>query len=86
MINVSTREHSASQGGYLLIEMLIAAAIGCALLGVLLQFAVSAQTAVAVQGDVVDQQQRSAWRSRACATISCSPVRAPLAGSHAVPS
>ncbi len=58
MIDVSPRAHSASQGGYLLIEMLIAAAIGCALLGVLLQFAVSAQTAVAVQGDVVDQQQR----------------------------
>ena len=58
MIDVSPREHSASQGGYLLIELLIAAAIGCALLGVLLQFAVSAETAVAVQGDVVDQQQR----------------------------
>jgi hypothetical protein len=58
MIDGTPREHSASQRGYVLVEMLIAAAIGCALLGVLLRFAVSAQTSVAVQGEVVDQQQR----------------------------
>jgi type II secretory pathway pseudopilin PulG len=58
MIEMASRERSPDQRGYVLIEMLIAAAIGCALLGVLLRFAVSAQTSVAVQGDVVDQQQR----------------------------
>jgi type II secretory pathway pseudopilin PulG len=49
---------STDQRGYLLIEMLIAAAIACALLSVLLRFAVWAQASVAVQGDVVDVQQR----------------------------
>ena len=38
--------------------MLIAAAVSGALLGVLFQFAVSVQTTVAVQGDVLDVQQR----------------------------
>jgi len=58
MIDLAPRTSSTDQCGYALIEMLIAASIGCALLGVLLRFAVSAQTSVAVQGDVVDQQQR----------------------------
>jgi hypothetical protein len=46
------------EGGYALVDMLIAAAISGALLGVLFHFAVSVQTAVAVQGDVADVQQR----------------------------
>ena len=50
--------HSPSQSGYVLVEMLIAAAIGILLVGVLLQFAVSAQTSTAVQGDIADLQQR----------------------------
>ena len=47
-----------SSRGYALLEILIAAAIGSALLGVLFQFAVSAQTVVGVQGDAADVQQR----------------------------
>lgn len=46
------------QPGYALLEMLIATAIGGALLGVLFHFAVSVHTTVAVQADVVDLQQR----------------------------
>jgi len=45
-------------GGYGLIEMLIATAIGCLLLGVLLQFAVSAHTSAGVQSELADVQQR----------------------------
>lgn len=48
----------AGQFGYVLVEMLIAAAIGIALLSVLLQFAVSVQSSTAVQGDIADLQQR----------------------------
>ena len=44
--------------GYALLEMLIATAIGGALLGVLFHFAVSVHTTVAVQAEVVDLQQR----------------------------
>jgi hypothetical protein len=44
--------------GYALLEVLIAAAIGGALLGVLFQFAVSMQTTVTVQGNMADVQQR----------------------------
>jgi type II secretory pathway pseudopilin PulG len=51
------RERS-KECGYALIEMLIAAAISGALLGVLFHFAVSVQTAVAVQGNVAGVQQR----------------------------
>ena len=50
--------HSPGQSGYVLVEMLIAAAIGILLLSVLLHFAVSVQTSTAVQGDVADLQQR----------------------------
>jgi hypothetical protein len=46
------------QQGYALLEMLIATAIGTALLGVLFHFAVSMHTTVAVQADVADLQQR----------------------------
>ena len=46
------------ENGYTLLELLIAAAISGALLGVLFQFAVSAQASVGVQGDVADLQQR----------------------------
>jgi hypothetical protein len=46
------------ENGYALLELLVAAAISGALLGVLFQFAVSAQASVGVQGDVADLQQR----------------------------
>jgi type II secretory pathway pseudopilin PulG len=44
--------------GFALLEVLIAAAIGGALLGVLFRFAVSMQTTMVVQGNVADVQQR----------------------------
>ena len=44
--------------GYGLLELLIATAIGCVLLGVLLQFAVSAQTSAGVQSEIADLHQR----------------------------
>ena len=47
-----------SQKGYVLVEMLISAAIVGALAGVLVQFAIAAHGAVTVQADVADLQQR----------------------------
>jgi hypothetical protein len=44
--------------GYILLEVLIAAAIACGTCAVLFQFAVAAQAAVAAQGSASDQQQR----------------------------
>jgi hypothetical protein len=57
---MSTRRRPSQSGqhGYLLLDMLIATAISCALLGVLLQFAASALTAAGVQADAADLQQR----------------------------
>jgi hypothetical protein len=49
---------SSGARGYALLELLIATAIGAALLGVLFRFAVSAHTTVAVQGNMSDLQQR----------------------------
>jgi type II secretory pathway pseudopilin PulG len=46
------------QAGYVLVEMLISAAIAGVLVGVLVQFAIAAQGAVTVQADVADLQQR----------------------------
>ena len=50
--------HRGGQSGYGLVEMLVGAAIGILLVSVLLQFAVSIQSSIAVQGDVADLQQR----------------------------
>ncbi len=44
--------------GFALVEVLVSAAIACAVLGVILQFAVAAQSAVRTQADVADLQQR----------------------------
>jgi type II secretory pathway pseudopilin PulG len=44
--------------GYVLLELLIAAAIACGTCAVLFQFAVAAQAGVVAQGDAADQQQR----------------------------
>jgi len=52
------RRQSSGVSGYGLIELLIATAIGCVLLGVLLQFAVSAHTSAGVQSETADVQQR----------------------------
>jgi prepilin-type N-terminal cleavage/methylation domain-containing protein len=54
----AARHACRGQDGYTLLELLIAAAISGALLGVLFHFAVSAQAAVGVQGEVADLQQR----------------------------
>jgi type II secretory pathway pseudopilin PulG len=51
-------EESRGQRGYVLVEMLISAAIAGVLVGVLVQFAIAAQGAVTVQADVADLQQR----------------------------
>jgi prepilin-type N-terminal cleavage/methylation domain-containing protein len=58
MIGCLPESQSLDMRGYGLIEMLIATAIGCVLLGVLLQFAVSAHTSAGVQSEVADIQQR----------------------------
>ena len=52
------RCQSSDPCGYGLIELLIATAIGCVLLGVLLQFAVSVHTSAGVQAETADVQQR----------------------------
>lgn len=44
--------------GYMLLELLIGAALTCAVSAVLFQFAIAAQAAVAIQGNAADQQQR----------------------------
>jgi type II secretory pathway pseudopilin PulG len=48
----------ATQRGFGLVETLMATLISAVLLGVLLQFAITAQSAVGVQADAVDLQQR----------------------------
>lgn len=58
MIRRPVRRRSPDIRGYGLIEMLIATAIGCVLLGVLLQFAVSAHKSAGVQSELADLQQR----------------------------
>lgn len=58
MIGHGSGGDSTGQSGYVLAELLIAAAIGILLLSVLLQFAVALQSSTAVQGDVADLQQR----------------------------
>ena len=58
MIASLRRDRRRDPRGYGLIEMLIATAIGCVLLGVLLQFAVSAQISTGLQSETVDLQQR----------------------------
>jgi len=58
MISRVQRRPSSNASGYGLIELLIATAIGCVLLGVLLQFAVSAHTSAGVQSETADVQQR----------------------------
>jgi hypothetical protein len=44
--------------GYMLLELVIGAALTCALSAVLFQFAIAAHAAVAAQGNASDQQQR----------------------------
>jgi type II secretory pathway pseudopilin PulG len=44
--------------GYVLLEVLVGAAIACGTCAVLFQFAVAAQASLAAQGDAADQQQR----------------------------
>ena len=44
--------------GYMLLELVIGAALTCAVSAVLFQFAIAAQAAVAIQGQAADQQQR----------------------------
>ena len=44
--------------GYILLELVLGAAITCAMSAALFQLAVAAQSALAVQGDAADQQQR----------------------------
>ncbi len=58
MIVTILRSHHACMRGFGLLELLIATAIGCVLLGVLLQFAVSAQTSAGVQSEIADLHQR----------------------------
>ena len=58
MIVTILRSHRAGMRGFGLLELLIATAIGCVLLGVLLQFAVSAQTSAGVQSEIADLHQR----------------------------
>jgi len=55
---IRRRGRSSATSGYGLIEMLIATAIGCVLMGVLLQFAVSAHKSAGVQSELSDLQQR----------------------------
>jgi type II secretory pathway pseudopilin PulG len=52
------RDATSSASGYALLELLVAAAIVCALLGVLIRFCVMAQASVRTQGDRADLQQR----------------------------
>jgi hypothetical protein len=44
--------------GYILLELVIGAAITCAMSAVLFQLAVASQSALAIQGNAADQQQR----------------------------
>jgi type II secretory pathway pseudopilin PulG len=48
----------SSQSGQALVEMLVSTAIACTVIGVLLQFAASAQSSVRAQADLADLQQR----------------------------
>jgi type II secretory pathway pseudopilin PulG len=56
--SIHSHHGALSQHGYVLLEMLIAAAIAGALLSVLLRFTLAVHATVAVQGDVADLQQR----------------------------
>jgi type II secretory pathway pseudopilin PulG len=47
-----------SRAGYMLLELVIAAAITCAVAALLFQLAIAAQGAVSIQGSTADQQQR----------------------------
>ena len=47
-----------NRSGYVLVELLIGAAITCTVSAILLQLAIGAQAAVASQGNAADQQQR----------------------------
>jgi Tfp pilus assembly protein PilW len=58
MIRCSGRRRSLDTRGCGLIEMVMATAIGCVLLGVLLQFAASAHASAGVQSEMADLQQR----------------------------
>jgi type II secretory pathway pseudopilin PulG len=63
MIQTTTGPNAVCPGGtvargYVLLELLVAAAIVCTLLAVLLEFCAAAQSAVRVQGDLTDLQQR----------------------------
>jgi prepilin-type N-terminal cleavage/methylation domain-containing protein len=58
MITGFRRLRRLDKRGFGLLELLIATAIGCVLLGVLLQFAVSAQTSAGVQSEIADLHQR----------------------------
>jgi type II secretory pathway pseudopilin PulG len=49
---------NGTASGYVLIELLVSAAVVCTVLGVLLQFCVVAQNSVRTQGDATDLQQR----------------------------
>lgn len=46
------------QAGYVLLDLVVGAAITCAVVSALLQFTIAAQAAVAVQGNAGDEQQR----------------------------
>jgi type II secretory pathway pseudopilin PulG len=52
------RDADSSPPGYALLELLVAAAVVCVLLGVLIRFCVMAQASVRTQGDRADLQQR----------------------------
>ncbi len=52
------RRRTVDRRGFGLIELLIATAIGLVVIGVLLQFAVSAHTLTGVQGEIADLDQR----------------------------
>ena len=58
MMERSSAAQAPDQGGFGLLELLIATAIGVVVLAVLLRFAVSAHTLTGVQGETIDMQQR----------------------------
>lgn len=55
--NAHNTAHNTAYG-YVLLELLVSAAVVCTLLGVLLRFCVIAQSSVRAQGDLTDLQQR----------------------------
>lgn len=54
----SGRKSRHTAGGYVLVELLVSAAVVCTLLGVLLRLSVVAQNSVRTHGDLTDLQQR----------------------------